>query len=124
MSHGRVGVTDAATPTKWIDNTEISVGGYLVERQRTDEVPSRNSTYYAGISGSVQIPTTLEIVSIIAHWTNAGSLAIGGGASIPTFAGTQWSDTFFDAPIVGIGAGSVVFTGSDSYYVRVRPVIA
>lgn len=124
MANGTVGVAQAGTPDRLIDNTTLSVGGQTVYRQRVEDVPSRVSTYYSGTSGSVNVPTTHEIVAVACHCTTAGSLTIGGGSSIPVPANSQFADTMTDAPIAGIGAGSVVFTDTDSYYVRVREVVA
>lgn len=124
MSNGTVGVAQAATPDRLIDNTALAVGGQTVYRQRVEDVSSRASTYYSGASGSVAIPASLEIVEVVCHCTTAGSLTIGGGTSIAVPANSQFSTMMPDAPIVGIGSGSVVFTSTDSYYVRVRPVVS
>lgn len=124
MANGTVGVAQAATPDRQIDNSALTVGAQTVYRQRIEDVPSRASTYFAGVSGSITIPVTSEIVSLACHCTTAGSLTIVGGATIPVPANSQFAETCFDAPYVGVGAGSVVFTGTDSYYVRVRPVVA
>lgn len=123
MASGTVGVKQAAGADRLIDNTQTTVSGQTVYRQRVDPVPSATSTYYSGTSGSVNVPTSQQIVAVACHCTTAGSLTIGGGTPIPVPANSQFSDSFPDAPIVGTGAGSVVFTGTDSYYVRVIPVI-
>lgn len=123
MANGTVPVQGADGTTYLVDNTALTIGGKSVDRQRVDPVPSGTSTYYSGTSGSVSIPTSSWIVAVACHCTTAGSLTIGGGSSIPVPANSQFSDTFPDAPIVGIGAGSVVFTGTDSYYVRVVPAV-
>lgn len=124
MANGTVPVRDANAAVQSIDNTATTVGGVSVQRQRVDVIPSRVSTYFSGTSGSVTVPSTSEIVEVACHCTTAGSLTIGGGSSIPVPASSQFSTLLVDAPIVGIGAGSVVFTGTDSYFVRVRPVVA
>lgn len=124
MASGTVGVAQASSPDRLIDNSALTVGGQTVYRQRVEDLPSRASIYYSGTSGSVNIPTTSEVVEVACHCTTAGSLTIGGGTSIPVPAASQFSTAMADAPIVGIGAGTVVFTGTDSFYVRVRPVVA
>lgn len=125
MANGTVAVLQSSdVAAKKIDNTELVVGGATVERQRVDPVPSRASTYFSGVSGPVTVPATSEIVAVACHCPAAGSLTIGGGSSIPVPAASSFSDSMADAPIVGIGVGSVVFTGTDSYYVRVRPLVA
>jgi hypothetical protein len=124
VANGTVGVAQSASADRLIDNTTATVGAQTVYRQRVDPIPSRASTYYSGTTGSVSVPATSEIVEVVCHCTTAGSLTIGGGSSITVPAASQFSTVLTDAPIVGIGAGSVVFTGTDSYFVRVRPVVA
>lgn len=128
MANGTVGVQNAATgQISFVDNTELPVGGKTVERQRVDPIPSRASTYYAGSAATaVSIPSTMEIVAVACHSTGTTStVTIAGGPAIPVPPGTQFSDSMTDAPIPGVGANSVVFTGAgvDSYYVRVRPIV-
>ena len=120
MANGTVGVQQAATPDRLIDNALVTVGGQSVYRQRIENIPTRTSTYFAGVSGTVTVPGTAEIVTIACHCTTAGSVTIGGGATIPIPANTSFSDSMPEAPFAG---GNLVFTGTDSYYVRTRPVV-
>lgn len=124
MANGTVGVLQSPTADRLIDNESLTVGGQMVQRQRVDVVPSAESAYKSGTSGSVNVPTTHQMVVISAYFASAGTIVINGGDSIAVGAGVAFSDDLADAPITGTGAGSVVFTGSSSYYVRYRPKVA
>lgn len=124
MSNGTVGVAQSAAPDRLIDNEVLSVGGDTVYRQRVSVVPASASIYFAGVSGSVNVPSTHAVVAVSCFCTSAGSLEVGGGDAITVPAGCGFTDSFADAPIVGTGAGSVVFTGTATYYVRAVPVVS
>lgn len=90
-------------------------------------VPTRTGgwAYQAGASGTVTLPAGARILNIIAHATSAGTVAILGGTAIPIIAGTVFqlqfmhelatANTNASAPA---GSATVVFTGTDSYYVE------
>lgn len=124
MSNGTVGVTEGPTPNRLIDNDQLTVGAQTVYRQRVNVVPPNPSLYKAGVSGSVTIPTTHQIVSLSAYCTSAATVVINGGDTINIPAGGAFTDELYDAPIVGTGAGTVVFTTTTNYYVRYIPVVS
>jgi hypothetical protein len=75
--------------------------------------------YAAGASGSVTLPVGVVVLQILAHATTAGTITIFGGPSIPVIAGTQFSLDCKDTLLQSTGTGGViVFTGTDSYFVR------
>lgn len=76
-------------------------------------IPAGTPSYAAGASGTVSVPAGMKVTAIVCHSTTGGSLTIGGGASIPVPANGQ----FFDASTPYVGAISIVFTSTDSYYV-------
>jgi hypothetical protein len=79
--------------------------------------------YYAGASGTVTIPNGATVKQIVVHSTSGGTMTIFGGASIPIVAGTGTIAFRFghDNCVAGQEAGggaTIVFTGTDSYYVE------
>lgn len=74
------------------------------------------SAYFGGTSGTVVVPSGARIVSISAHATTAGAVTIFGGPSVPIPAGNAFSDEWSGFS----GPGSIVFAGTDSYYVVVN----
>jgi len=70
--------------------------------------------YYAGTSGTVAVSTGQRVLSISCHATTAGSVTVNGGASIPVPATVG-----FSIEMTGIlTAPTIVFTGTDSYFVE------
>lgn len=82
-------------------------------------VNMRSSSYRAGVSGTLAVPASQNVTAIAAHSTAGGSVTIFGGDSIPILANTQFGDGMDGAPFTG--GGDLVFTGTDSYYVRTVP---
>ncbi len=80
------------------------------------------SGYLAGTAGTCTLPVGACVLQIVAHATAAGTISIFGGASIPVVAGTQFTldmkDTLLSAAATGGGPNTMVFTGTDSYFVR------
>lgn len=111
----------------WVKATQASGGGgggsvtvtnfpAVQPVQETTNPLRGTSSYFAGTSGTVAIPAGARVVSIAAHATSASSVTIFGGASIPIPAGNGFSDGYSGF----VGAGNIVFTGTDSYYVVVN----
>ena len=77
----------------------------------------------AGASGTVALPSGASIILIITHATAGGAtLQILGGATIPVIAGANQLTIQNYHPLhqanAGSAAKSLVFTGTDSYYVQ------
>ena len=124
MADSTVGITEGPSPTKLIDNDQLTVNSQTVQRQRVNVVPVEESSYKAGTAGSVNIPTTHKIVGLSAYCLVEATVVINGGDTITIPAGGAFSDDLHDAPIVGTGAGTVVFTNTSNYYVRYVPVVS
>ena len=73
------------------------------------------TTPYGGASGTVTVPSGARVVSVSAHSASGGSIAMFG-ATIPVPAANGFS-TGYDGLV---GPGSIVFTGTDSYYVALN----
>lgn len=71
--------------------------------------------YYAGASGTVVASSGQRILSFSCHSTTGGSMTINGGASIPIPAGVGFAINLLG----NLVAPTVVFTGTDSYFVQV-----
>lgn len=71
--------------------------------------------YYAGASGTVTVSAGQRVIGIAAHATTAGSMTINGGASVPIPANVGLAI----APNGNLVAPTIVFTGTDSYFVEV-----
>jgi hypothetical protein len=71
--------------------------------------------YYAGVSGTVVVSAGQRVLGIGVHATAAGSFTINGGASIPIPAGVSINVE----PLANITAPTIIFTGSDSYFIEV-----
>lgn len=70
--------------------------------------------YQAGASGTATIPAGGKVIGIAAHATTAGSFTINGGASVPIPANAGVALQ----PVGNLVAPSIVFTGTDSYFVE------
>ena len=70
--------------------------------------------YYAGTSGTVTISAGQRVTAITCHATTAGSLTINSGATITIPANTSFSDN----PQGNITAPTIVFTGTDAYFIE------
>jgi hypothetical protein len=77
---------------------------------------------FAGVSGTVTLPSGASIILIIAHSAGGGSLQILGGVTVPIIAGANQLTIQNYHPLHQANAGSaaktLVFTGTDSYYVQ------
>ena len=71
--------------------------------------------YYAGINGSVTVTSGQRVLGIGTHTTTAGSFTINGGSSIPVPAGVSVNIQ----PLANLVAPTIVFTGTDSYFIEV-----
>lgn len=78
--------------------------------------------YFAGASGTVTLPNGATVKRISAHASGAATITIFGGASIPLVSGMTLSLGFVhDNCVAGQTSGggvTIVFTGTDSYYVE------
>jgi hypothetical protein len=71
--------------------------------------------YYAGTNGSVTVTSGQRVLGIGTHATTAGSFTINGGSSIPVPAGVSVNIQ----PLANLVAPTIVFTGTDSYFIEV-----
>lgn len=71
--------------------------------------------YYAGVSGSVGVTAGQRVLSISCHCTTAGTVTINGGSSIPVPANVGFSVDMRGVLV----APTIVFTGTDSYFIEV-----
>lgn len=103
---------------KKIDTVTVTTDAGSVERQRVtiDNLADQTGTwdYHAGASGTVTCSAGEKILGIAAHASSGGAtMTINGGDSVPV-------------PIGGIGiqpqgnitAPTIVFTGTDSYFIE------
>lgn len=78
--------------------------------------------YFAGASGTVTIPNGATVKQIVVHSSVGGTVTIFGGQSIPVIAGSGFALRMVHDQCVGGqtagGGGTIVFTGTDSYYVE------
>lgn len=74
------------------------------------------SGYFSGVSGAVVIPEGARIVSLSATSSTGGAITILGGSNIVIPTGMAFSDGYSGF----VGPGSIVFTGTDSYYVVIN----
>ena len=121
------GLTGASVPTS-AGYTGFNSAGNLVCVSGANPMPVVDATvaltnpyrgttsYYGGASGTVTIPSGARVVSMSAHATSAGTLTIFGGQAIPVPANNGFSDGWSGF----VGPGSIVFTGTDSYYIAVN----
>jgi hypothetical protein len=77
--------------------------------------------YDAAASGTISIPAGMFCKTISAHATSAGSMTIGGGASIPLPAGVLFTEDFNASRELLPGPCAIVFTGTDACYVSWGP---
>lgn len=70
--------------------------------------------YYSGAAGTVVVTAGQRVLSISCHATTVGSVTINGGTAIPIPANVG-----FSISMTGIlTAPTVVFTGTDSYFIE------
>jgi hypothetical protein len=97
------------------DQTAMPVSGTVA----VSNFPSSPSvgawSYHSGVSGTLVVPAGQRVLGISAHATAAGSMVINGGSSIPIPAGAS----FNLEPNGNLVAPTVVFTGTDAYFVEV-----
>jgi hypothetical protein len=98
-----------------------TAGTFLVASLPTGTNPIGNISnltgtwgYLAGSSGTATVPAGGKVLGIAAHATTAGSLTINGGASVPVPANVGAALT----PNGNLVAPSIVFSGTDSYFVE------
>lgn len=80
--------------------------------------------YHAGTSGTVTLPVGATLVAIWCRSTAGGTVSIFGGDSIPVVANAAPFEADFKHALfcVTAAAPTIVFTGTDSYFVHyVRP---
>lgn len=102
-----------ARAVELIDPTGTPTSGANPLPVKSAGSPSGSPVYAAGASGTVNVPSGSSTIAITAHSTAGGSVAIGGGASIPIPANGQ----FFDGATSYPGPLAIVFAGTDQYYV-------
>lgn len=77
--------------------------------------------YKAGTFGTVTLPVGATVRQIYAHSTAGGTVTIFAGDAIPVIAGSGWRLVFPDDVLVASetpgGGVTIVFTGTDSYFV-------
>jgi len=71
--------------------------------------------YYSGISGTVVVGGSQRVIGIGAYSLSGGSLTIAGGSIIPIPAGVDININ----PLANLMGPTIVFTGTDSYFVEV-----
>lgn len=81
--------------------------------------------YKAGASGTVTLEKGNQILQVHAHATTAGTVVILGGDSIPIPAGAGWGWQIQHLNWVAgsaqfSGSLTLVFTGTDAYFVEYR----
>jgi len=74
--------------------------------------------YHAGANGTVNLAAGEKLLHVRAHATAAGSCSIAGGDAIPIPAGTTFEDSINSFTAEWVGAVALVFTGTDSYFVK------
>lgn len=78
--------------------------------------------YYAGAAGTVTLPAGATVKQIIAHSSAGGTVTIFGGTAVPVIAGTGVAFRFNHDNAVAAetssGGATIVFSGTDSYYVE------
>lgn len=100
------------------NNVDANVTNFPASQAVTEaNVDSNFGTwsYYAGTSGTVSVTAGQRVIGIGVHATTAGSLTINGGATIPVPAGVGISIN----PLANVVAPTIIFTGTDSYFVEV-----
>ncbi len=75
---------------------------------------------FAGASGTVTLPAGAIVTHVMAHSTAGGTVSILGGSNVPIIANAaplvlMFCDDLFQA---NTNSSSIVFTGTDSYFVR------
>jgi hypothetical protein len=102
-----------------VTNTVPVTGTFFQTTQPVSEVNIDKSfgtwSYYAGTLGTVNVSAGQRVTAITCHCTTAGSLTIAGGSTITVPANTSFSDN----PKGNITAPTIVFTGTDAYFVEV-----
>lgn len=113
--------TEAVAIADPVDTDQVGrVVAGVAERDASAQVvevkglPSGTPSYEAGTSGTVSVPDGALVVGMTAHTTTGGTLTIDGGDSIPIPANSVFVD---DLPLWA-GPLDLIFTGTDSYYVR------
>lgn len=115
ISAGTVAIsgTVSVTETSPVDVSSLATEATLgtIDGKIPDE--SGSWAYSAGSAGTATF--TGRVIGIAAHATTAGSAQINGGDWIPVPANAQFDLT----PKANLaGPGTVVFTGTDSYFVE------
>jgi len=83
---------------------------------------------FAGASGTVTIPDGAIVIFATAHCTTAGTMAMSDGQGgtvtipIPAASGFAYDPKHKGGPRGGSGVTTIVFTGTDAYFVEVTGV--
>lgn len=95
----------------------ISSGDEQIDNVVSVSIASETGTwaYYSGTSGTVTVSDGQRVIGIGCHSTSEGSFTINGGTSIPVPANVGISIE----PKGNIVAPTIVFSGTDSYFVEV-----
>ena len=72
-------------------------------------------SYYAGTNGTVTVGSGQRVIGIGVYSMSGGTLTINGGASLPIPSSVSININ----PLGNITAPTIVFTGTDSYFVEV-----
>lgn len=72
-------------------------------------------SYYAGTSGSVVVSAGARVLGIAAHSTTGGSFTINGANTVTIPANVSINIE----PLGNLIAPTIVFTGTDTYFVEV-----
>jgi hypothetical protein len=117
LGNGWWGTVDADVPSQppqvTVANTSVTISGSVTETNVDKSFGTWN--YYAGTSGTVVVSAGQRVIGIGVHATTAGSFTINGGSSIPIPAGVSVNIE----PLGNITAPTIVFTGTDSYFIEV-----
>lgn len=96
----------------------VSVSNFPISQAVTDaNVDKSFGTwgYYGGSVGTVVVGASQRVLSISCHSTTGGTLQINGGAVIPIPANVGFAMN----PLGNLTAPTVVYTGTDSYFIEV-----
>lgn len=106
-----VPISAASLPLPTGAATETSLSGV---KSDLDKVVG-TWAYYAGTSGTVNVTSGQRVLGISAHSTLGGTMTINGGQTITVPANVSLVIT----PVGNLTAPTVVFTGTDTYFIEV-----
>lgn len=111
IADGTVGVRQATAPDRPIDN---DTDGSKYRQKVWDAGPIGTWGYNAGTSGTVTLTGGKRLLSAAVHASSVASMTINGGDSIPIPANVAFDVT----PKMSLTDPTLVFTGSDSFFVE------